>query len=420
MTPHDSALRPDLSAHSADELRGMVYGLLDLVQELRGEIATLKAEVRTLRDEVDVLKGHKPVPAFKGSGLVKKTNPRDDELPPPGSGAPKRPGSAKRSKTAQLAIHEERIVQPDGPLPEGSKFVGFRRSVVQDLRIEAHNTCYLRAVWRTPEGRYQVGPRPAGAGHFGPTLRAYVLYQHHHCHVTQPKLAEQLREWGVEVSAGQLNALLVQGATAFTAEKTAILTTGLQVSPVVTVDDSGARHAGANGYVLNGSSPLFAWFKSTASKSRTNFLTLLHASAVDYRINEAALHYMATHGLAPATLLRLRRGRRGGGPELSRLAKYMALSGVTSLDEQRIVTEGALWGALAGKVHPRLASVSDGASQFNVAEHGLCWVHAERPVHKLIAADDAQRAAQESARSSIWALFKALRRYQEAPQTATA
>jgi hypothetical protein len=38
-----------------------------------------------------------------------------------------------------------------------------------------------------------------------------VLYQHHHCHVTQPLLCEQLREWGVEISSGQVNALLQVG-----------------------------------------------------------------------------------------------------------------------------------------------------------------------------------------------------------------
>gem|GEM_PF-6563047 len=32
-----------------------------------------------------------------------------------------------------------------------------------------------------------------------------ILYQHNHCHVTQPLLLEQLWEWGVDISAGQLS-----------------------------------------------------------------------------------------------------------------------------------------------------------------------------------------------------------------------
>ena len=36
--------------------------------------------------------------------------------------------------------------------------------------------------------------------HFGPHLISYVIYQHHHCQVTQPLLLEQLREWQVDIS----------------------------------------------------------------------------------------------------------------------------------------------------------------------------------------------------------------------------
>jgi len=38
--------------------------------------------------------------------------------------------------------------------------------------------------------------------------------------------------------------------------------------------------------------------------------------------------------------------------------------------------------------------LSDAAGQFNVGHHALCWVHAERLVHKLDAFTDANCAAQ--------------------------
>ena len=62
----------------------------------------------------------------------------------------------------------------------------------------------------------------------------------------------------------------------------------------------------------------------------------------------------------------------------------------------RIATEGALWGAI--KAHgllPETVIVSDDAGQFAVGRHALCWVHAERLVHKLDTFTDQQRAAQE-------------------------
>ncbi|WP_460881951.1 hypothetical protein [Pseudaeromonas pectinilytica] len=44
------------------------------------------------------------------------------------------------------------------------------------------------ARWLTPDGQLLSGQLPAGlAGrHYGPTLLSYILYQHHHCYVTQP------------------------------------------------------------------------------------------------------------------------------------------------------------------------------------------------------------------------------------------
>jgi len=76
-----------------------------------------------------------------------------------------------------------------------------------------------------------------------------VLYQHHHCHVTQPLLHEQLRAWGIDISVGQIDVLLSGATEAFLAEKDALLITGLEVSRLISVDDSGARHQGKNGYV---------------------------------------------------------------------------------------------------------------------------------------------------------------------------
>ena len=58
-----------------------------------------------------------------------------------------------------------------------------------------------------------------------------------------------------------------------------------------------------------------------------------------------------------------------------------------------VATEGALWGSV--KAHgflPDTVIVSDDAGQFNVGQHGLCWVHCERLVHKLDAFTDENRA----------------------------
>ncbi len=53
--------------------------------------------------------------------------------------------------------------------------------------------------------------------------------------------------------------------------------------------------------------------------------------------------------------------------------------------------------------------VSDDAGQFDVGQHGLCWVHAERLVHKLDTFTDAERAAQARIRALIWRFYRSLK-----------
>lgn len=72
---------------------------------------------------------------------------------------------------------------------------------------------------------------------------------------------------------------------------------GLQRCRYVHVDNTGARHQGRNGYCTHIGNERFAWFASTDSKSRANFLTLLRAGHDAYTVNEAALAYMTKQAL---------------------------------------------------------------------------------------------------------------------------
>jgi hypothetical protein len=69
---------------------------------------------------------------------------------------------------------------------------------------------------------------------------------------------------------------------------------------------------------------------------------------------------------------------------------------------RRIATEGALLGGLIEKgFSPELVIVSDGAGQFAILLHALCWVYAERLVHKLIPLNERHRQDQEQVRGQI-------------------
>jgi hypothetical protein len=80
----------------------------------------------------------------------------------------KRPGSRKKSKTAELRIDCERVIGPIEPIPPGSRFKGYRDFIVQDILITPLNTRYRLAHWQTPDGRRLTGRLPASlrGGHF--------------------------------------------------------------------------------------------------------------------------------------------------------------------------------------------------------------------------------------------------------------
>jgi len=59
--------------------------------------------------------------------------------------------------------------------------------------------------------------------------------------------------------------------------------------------------------------------------------------------------------------------------------------------------------------------VSDDAGQFAVGRHALCWVHAERLVHKLDTFTEQQRTAQQHVRSLIWNFYADLKAYRTSP-----
>jgi hypothetical protein len=286
--------------------------------------------------------------------------------------------------------------------------------------IRTETILYRLEKWLTPEGHLVSGELPpeAAGGHFGPTLRSFILYQYHHAQVTEPLILEELHEWGVSISSGQLHHLITEGKEQFHREKDEILRVGLRVSQYIHVDDTGARHQGQNGVCTHIGNEWFAWFETTDSKSRINFLQLLRAGRSDYVLNGEALEYMAAQDMPKHVLEKLSTaGDRTFSDEREWEATLKSWD-ITRERHVRIATEGALLGAVLQGVNPALALISDDAGQFNVLLHALCWIHAERLLAKLVGFNDADRAALEQVRTAVWELYRDLKAYKAAPSPA--
>ncbi|MDH3660252.1 MAG: transposase, partial [Alphaproteobacteria bacterium] len=403
---------------SNDDLRQLVEQLIGEVAKLREQVRDLEEENAALKDEVARLKGHKGRPALKPSGMEKGT------AKPNGQRGKKKGSRPSRQK---LVVNEEQTLEITPP--QGSRFKGYEDFVAQELGLEARIIRYRRQRWQTADGQTLIAPLPQGLrGHFGPELVRFILLQHHQGQVTIERITGLLNDFGLVISKRQVQRLLTGDVTAFAEEAQGVLQAGLETAPWITVDDTGARHRAKNGVTTQIGDDRFTFFATTFSKSRKNFLELLRAGHADYVINAEALDYMHGRNLSGAVIKQL------GDHDDKIFADHAAWSGhleqlgidklkvhplnatVVPRSAVKIATEGAIWGSVRihGFLHDTVI-LSDDAGQFRIGEHALCWVHAERLVHKLIGFNDQQRQALDVTRQLIWWFYRDLKIYKDDP-----
>ena len=399
-----------------------------LVEQLVRLVVEQQNEIEKLRSEIDRLKGLPELP---------RRSPRQPSTLNDPQGKPskigkkkrrrrgKRPGSAKRAKTQKLEIHET-IPLVLEQLPPGTQSVGYTDFYVQDLKIEPSNIRYRRGRYQLPDGSFRTAPLPEHVtSHFGPTLHSYVLYQHYQNHVTQPLLLEELQELGIDISAGQISRLLTEGQDAFHQEKDGLLPAAREVSQYFHTDDTSARHRGRNGHTLHLGNELFASFFTTESKSRLNFLDILRQPYEDYVLNGDALFYLEYYGATQKLQRQLAAAVEAAGGCLvvagpAAWERQLQRWRIDAPEARRLVSEAALFGSLMiHDLYTHQPLISDDAAQFKVLGLmiGLCWLHAERHVTRLIPLNRREQQAYDRTRDAIWKYYQRLKAYRQSPTT---
>ena len=361
----------DLDALSLDELKKLVVQLLRRVAVLKNQ---------RLRAEVARLKGLPKRPKLAPGSLdqASKSGPALQSR----KGLRRRP---KRQSGQHTTVSWSRTLVVE--VPPGSHRRGFETFTVQDLVLTPQ--VFRRERWVTPDGHEIVAPLPpAVTGHFGPGVVRYVLMQHFQGQVTVERLLGQLRALGLRISKGKILAVLTADKEAFHTEKEALLEAGLETAAWLTVDDTAARHAGHDEYTTHIGNDRFAWFATRSSKSRLNFLDLLRAGHPDYVINAAAAAYLVEHQAAEAVITALLLDEHRSFADE---AAWQAHLDRLNLGQRRLATEAAVVGAIVGRgLLTDTVIVSDEAGQFDVFEHALCWLHAERHLRQIISVTDEQ------------------------------
>ncbi len=227
-----------------------------------------------------------------------------------------------------------------------------------------------------------------------------------------------MKEWGIDISTGQINQILTENKPEFHEEHKQVLAAGLETGKYVHTDDTGARHQGKNGYCTVIGNQFFAYFRTSQSKSRGNFFETLIGDNPIYVLNEYARSYLELYHLAPKHWQKLQFEGEVLAREESQWSSYLESNGILTPKAKRLVSEAALLGGLMEKgVSEELRLLSDGARQFNVLLHGLCWVHGERALRRLSGETWEQRQNIEQMQQLLWEYYRQLQNYSEKPTT---
>ena len=411
----------DLDVHSiADEqARELVRRLLNLLEDVRADLRAAQAEIQRLRNEINRLKGE------QGQPTIKPNTPQ----PPPkdlSSEQERRTPKAwsKGRKLDRIPIDREQVVAVDPTsLPPDAVFKGYADVVVQDVIFHTDNVLFHKEKFYSPsQHTTSLASLPEGYhGQFGPGVKSLVLALYYGAQMSEPKVAELLRNVGIQISAGQVSNLLIKDHTVFHEEKDALYQAGLASSPWQHLDDTSTRINGRNGYCHIVCNPLYTAYFTTEAKDRLTIIDVLtNHQPRRFLVNDEALGSLEAFGLSA-----VRRWQAGQlpGDVLMDDATLQALleahlPGLGPQQRKWIVDATAVAAYHAAREFPvvRLL-VCDDAPQFTLVteELGLCWVHDGRHYKKLMPYVPHHQALLEDFIERFWTYYAQLLAYREQP-----
>lgn len=377
-------------------------GLLILIQTLQEQLSKAQEKIIVLEKELTRLRKTPKKPKFRPNKLEPRNRKKNQssELPPP---------DMAKSTLVQREISEVKIALANPP--KGSRFKGYQSFSIQEIGLVAKEITYKLAVWQSPSGetlRAEL-PQEIQGSHYGPTLRALAtnLYAQG---MTQPAIYQFLRGIGIDVSEGHVNNLLLDEAEDYSRLSEEILKTGLEEAPYIRVDDTGEKHRHKSTYCTHIGGQYFAYYTTSSSKSRENFLKILLQGKEGYAINEAMIWHLFQCGvkddilnLFEAYTGRQYRSKKG----MHRLLNEL---GIESKKLRNQCLEAGLVGFISSTIlKPGQLLLSDRAGQFAVFNHAGCWIHMERPLRKIICTSQQAEDELERVRGAIWDLYDKLK-----------
>ncbi len=409
----------DLNAIADGNARMLIQELLNLVEDLAGDLRDAREEVQQLRDEVNRLQGEQGKPDVKGKTRKTRAQPHSSER------ERREPRERQqRSKKAQVHVGRETVLRVDQEtLPEDAEFKGYEEVIVQDLVVKTDNVRFKKEkYYAVSTGKTYLATLPPGyQGQFGPGLKALVWVQYYGQGVSEPKIHEFLKQAGIEISTGQVSNMVIHDQEPFHEEKAAVYEAGLRSSPWQQIDDTLTRVNGENQSCHVVCNPVYAAYFTRPSKNRLTVLDVLRQGrARQYCVNTETLALLEHINMARQTRRRVEEWQSPAMlDEETFIARLdTALPKITQRQRTWIITAAAIAAYHADTSHPVIHTLlCDDAPQFEwlTEDRMLCWVHEGRPYKKLRPFVAAHRTLVDEFLTKFWNYYRQLRTYQRAP-----
>ena len=370
-----------------------------IIQTQSEEIVQCKQTIQELRDELNRLKKQPKRPKFRPGRNFKNNN---------GKGSAGISGSLQRTTVPRR--QEEIIVRASG-VPNSAVFKGYQRYSIQELELLPKDVIYKLEVWQVPGGEVfrAALPKDIEGSHFGSTLRS-LIFNLSAEGMTQPALFNFLCNMGIDISEGQIHNILMQEVPGLQQVSEKILEAGLQESPYIRTDDTGAKHQHKAAYCTHIGGQYFAYYKTGFTKSRENFLNILLQGKKGYTINQASIWHMFQGGVEDDLLNAFEDHIGKHYATTKGLNHLLNEMGIQNKKIRAYCIEAALIGFVQETIlKPDQVLLSDRAGQFAVFDHAACWIHMERPLRKLPMKTQKAEKELEKVRTAIWDLYDQLK-----------
>lgn len=408
------------------------------IQKLLNAVEALSADKQALADEVDRLR--KQLEQKKRA----KTTAGSESGDPAGSQQSNHSSEKRRRKLRQkklrqrqdrrtfkdLTIHET-VECPVDPtiLPPDAVRLADEMVVVQDVEIKPHNTRFQRQVYYSAaQQQYYHGPLPAGYDHgdFSANLRALIVALKYCGNMSEPKIAELLENFDIQVSSGSLSNILTHSAAAFEQEYHDVLVAGLSSTSYQQTDDTSARVKGAFWHTHIFCNPFYTLYSTRPHKDRLALLgALQNTGELHFCLGSETLKLLQTEFKIPQ---KWQQQIAGLGE-----VEYAQPQFKTLLDDwfgdgnqqvRRAIEHAA---AIVYYRHQTCVPVvrtlvCDDAGQFKLLTEklALCWIHEGRHYEKLSPVVGRHAEALEAFQERFWKYYKMLQEYRAGPSEAWA